>query len=266
MRHLTSATLGAAALSIALAAGANAADMAKPVYTKAAPVPPAAVSWTGFYVGGDLGGAWTSNTGTWNPLPSQAAFGSNAISAGTGGSGFIGGVHAGYNYQFAPTWVAGLEGDWSWTKAHGSFSQGWTFFAGGGAEPGTVTNMSSNLNWVSSFRGRFGYLVTPNVMAYATGGVAWARIDYAANSANAALTYTASAAPSSTQTGFAVGGGLEWAMTSNWLLRAEYLYYRFNGGPNIVAQTPSFGGGFPSNYAWSRTSLNVARAGLSYKF
>ncbi len=237
---------------------ALAADMA--VKAPPAPVPASAPSsWTGFYIGGDVGGAWTSNTGTWTSLPSPAAFGINIITGSNGGASVTGGFHAGYNYQFAPTWVAGLEGDWSWAAAKGSLSQPWTPPCAG-----CFTNMSSNLDWISSLRGRFGYLVTPTVMAYATGGVAWGKFAYAANNSNGA-TYVTNAAFSSTQTGFAVGGGLEWAMTKNWLVRAEYLYYRFNGGPNVVANSTAFPA-FPSGYSWSSTNVSVARAGVSYKF
>jgi outer membrane immunogenic protein len=253
-----STLLIAAPLSIA-----NAADMP----LKAPSPPPAPVaSWTGFYVGGDIGGAWTSNTGTWTPLPSPAAFGANINTGGNGGASAIGGFHAGYNYQFAPTWVAGLEGDWSWSAAKGSFRQVWTALPPFPPGPvvGSFTNMSSKLDWVSSLRGRFGYLVTPNTLAYATGGVAWGKFDYAANNFNSA-TYATSAAFSTTQTGFTVGGGLEWAMTRNWLVRTEYLYYRFNNGPSVVAAAPGFPA-FPSGYSWSGTNISVVRAGASYKF
>ena len=242
---------------------ALAADMA--VKAPPAPVPASAPpGWTGFYVGGDVGGAWTSNTGTWAPLPSPLAFGVFGQSGSNGGSSFVGGLHAGYNWEFAPTWVAGIEGDWSWAAAKGSFSQAWTITPPPGPCPGCFTSMSSHLDWISSLRARFGYLVTPTVMAYATGGVAWGKFDYAANNSNA-VTYVTNAAFSSTQTGFAVGGGLEWAMTKNWLVRAEYLYYRFNNGPSVVANSTAFPAN-PSGYSWSSTNVNVARAGLSYKF
>jgi outer membrane immunogenic protein len=243
---------------------AFAADMA--VKAPPAPVPASAPSsWTGFYIGGDLGAAWTSNTGTWTGLPSPAVFGEQPNVGKNDGSSFLGGFHAGYNYQFASTWVAGLEGDWSWTKATGSFSQNWVSTAGV-VIPTAVNTLSSTLDWVSSLRLRLGYLVTPNVLAYATGGAAWARMDYAGNSFFPFVgVYSTSATPSNIQNGYAVGGGLEWAMTKNWLVRAEYLYYHFNGGPNVVAPSAAFPG-FPSNFAWSSTSVSVGRLGLSYKF
>jgi outer membrane immunogenic protein len=254
--------------ALALGGSAFAADMPLPV--KAPPPVTPVYSWTGFYIGGDLGGAWTSNTATWTALFPPPSPGANPIAGGTGGSGFLGGFHAGYDYQFAPTWVAGLEGDWMGGNAGGSFSQAWTVTGTSTPFPGTFTNMSSKLDWVSSLRARIGYLVMPNLLAYGTGGVAWGRFDYGANSfcsvATCIVSYVANAALSSTQTGLTAGGGLEWAMTKNWLVRAEYFYYRFNDAPNIAAlPAPPFSP-ISSNYGWSATNVSVARAGLSYKF
>jgi outer membrane immunogenic protein len=263
MRQITTA-LCATVLSIACAYAASAADIAapKPMYTKAPPAP--TYNWTGFYIGGDAGGVWTSNTATWNPLPSPALFGANAISGGNGGSNPIVGLHLGYNWQFAPTWVAGVEGDWSWANAGSSFTQPWTSVGGVGINPGSFTTMSSKLNWVSSLRARVGYLAMPNLLAYATGGIAWGRIDYAATASNL-LGNASTTAFSQTQTGFVAGGGLEWAITNNWSLRGEYLYYRLGGSPNVVA--PVTGNpAVSSNFVWNATNVSVARAGVSYKF
>jgi len=74
------------------------------------PPPP---DWTGFYVGGQAGGGWFKNNAAWNPLPSPGTFGAFPIAASDRGSGFIGGAYGGYNWQFGPDWVAGVEGDWS---------------------------------------------------------------------------------------------------------------------------------------------------------
>jgi outer membrane immunogenic protein len=266
MRHVLAALVGTAALSIACAPCALAADLTPPpVYTKAPTVVPPTYNWTGFYLGGDAGGAWTSNTAMWSPLPSPAAFGIAPGSGTDGGSGFIGGIYAGYNWQFTSTLLVGLEGDWSWSRAGGSFTQQpWLTVGGGPAAAASFTHMTSTLDWISSLRARAGYLVAPNLLAYVTGGAAWAKIDYAANNFNGGL-YSTSTTNSDTQTGFTVGGGLEWSMTKNWLLRAEYLYYHFNNGPKVVANSIAFPA-FPSNYIWGSINVSVARAGLAYKF
>ncbi len=201
-----------AAAAMVASGDASAADLSPaPSYTKAPAAPAAPIySWTGFYLGGDVGGAWSGNTGAFDPLPTPGgvAFGITAVSGSNGGSSVIGGLHAGYNWQFAPTWVTGIEGDWSWSKAGGSFSQPWVAIPPAvlGAPP-NFTAMSSKLDWVTSLRARFGYLVTPNVLAYATGGVAWAKLDYTASAIG--FLYSATTTPSDTQAGYAVGGGLE---------------------------------------------------------
>ena len=235
-----------------------------PLLTKAPPLAPT-MNWTGYYVGGDAGAAWLGDPATWNPLPNPATFGALPITANERGTAFLGGAHAGYDDQFAPDWVAGIEGDWMWTKAKGTVTEPWIPAPGFGAAPGSQTTMSANLDWLASARARIGYLLAPNLMAYGTGGAAWAKMDYNAVATSAAVGYLATASSSSTQTGYVVGGGLEWMVTDNWSVRAEYLYYQFNKGPNITTQSPA-AAGLPSNFVWASSNVSVARAGLSYKF
>ena len=92
-------------------------------------------------------------------------------------SSFVGGVHGGYNWQFANSWVAGIEADWSWTGANVSATTPWIFFASNNlVGPGFQTTLNSKLNWLATARGRIGYLVTPQALVYVTGGAAWFRL------------------------------------------------------------------------------------------
>src|SRR6476659_8356282 len=111
MRRLTLPIIAAAYLItfVQLASAADLPAKAPPAMLAPAPV----YSWTGFYFGGNVGGAWTQSDGNWIPLPSPAIFGANPISGDFNKSGVIGGVQVGYNWQFAPSWVAGIEGDFS---------------------------------------------------------------------------------------------------------------------------------------------------------
>jgi outer membrane immunogenic protein len=243
-----------------------AADLsaAPPMYK--APPMMTAPNWTGFYIGGDIGGAWSHSDSSWFALPSAATFGVNSTGGSNDGSGFLGGVHLGYNYQFAPAWVAGLEGDWTWTHTRGSNTQPWTAFGttapiGGGA----ATTMSSTADWLASVRGRFGYLVTPTVLAYATGGAAWGRVHDSATASDPGLGYLAATSFGTTADGWVVGGGLEWAMTRNWSVRGEYLYYRLYSAQTAIVPAAGFAAN-PSSFSWGDTNVNVVRAGLSYKF
>jgi len=251
--------IAAAALATTPALAADLAPAAAPMYYKAPPVM-APQTWTGFYLGGDIGGAWSHTDGSWGGLA-----GVNPTSGGENGSSFLGGAHVGYDYQFAPSWVIGVEGDWTWTHAGGSNSQTWTLAGTGTPIPGSATTMNATVDWLASIRGRLGYLITPSVMAYVTGGAAWGGIHYGATASDPAAGYLASTAFNNTSDGFVVGGGLEWAMTTHWSIRAEYLYYRLDSGQSALAPSNVVGIG-PSSFGWGHTSVDVARAGLSYKF
>src|SRR6201990_2850075 len=137
--------LGSAAL-VALAAPAFAADMPPRPYTKApAYTAPALVyNWTDFYVGGHLGGAFAGN---------DSLQGSDAR--------FLGGVQGGFDYQFAPNWVIGVEAQYSWL----SNSNNGVLFPGG-------TLLTSNSDQLGSATGRIGYTWGPALL-YAKGGYAW---------------------------------------------------------------------------------------------
>ena len=90
--------LGAAAC-IAFAAPAFAADLPARTYTKAPAytAPEAVYNWTGFYIGGHIGGAFPGN---------------NSLESSNGR--FMGGVQGGFDYQFATNWVIGAEAQYSW--------------------------------------------------------------------------------------------------------------------------------------------------------
>jgi outer membrane immunogenic protein len=179
-----------------------------------------------------------------------------------------GGFHGGFNWQFASAWVAGVEGDLSLTKAGGGNPQPWILPATGlPVGPTFNTGMTSTLDNLASVRGRFGYLVLPTVLLYATGGGAWGKIQYAANAQNAvAGGYFANSSFSNTASGWVAGGGLEWMFWHNWTVRWEYLHYDLSAGQNVtVAGSPGFAA-FPSGFSWSGMKVDEVRAGLSYKF
>jgi outer membrane immunogenic protein len=138
--------------------------------------------WTGAYIGADVGGAWSNIQ-------------LNGFGTGSA-SGVIGGLYAGYNWQFAPQWLLGVELDSSWTDLSG-------------------------VNWLASVRGRIGYTPISTVLLYFTGGAASIEIDNSGATLGNA---------NQAKTGWVIGGGLEWApWANNWSVRAEYLNYNFRG-------------------------------------
>ena len=128
MRRTTLGIVGA----VCIVSIASAADL--PVKAPIMPVAPV-YNWTGFYVGADVGALWTRANGQFDPLPDVLFFGVFPISGDLNKTAFVGGLHAGYNWQLAPSWVVGIEADWSWTNAKGSFTQPWVSILGPTVRP-----------------------------------------------------------------------------------------------------------------------------------
>jgi outer membrane immunogenic protein len=284
-------TLG---LSLGVAGPASAADVATrlPVYTKAPPVAP---TWTGFYVGVNAGEAWTdpaSVSESDNIADGGSIFGipigpnffdPNAFSLSS--QDFVGGVHAGFNYQFAPTWVAGIEGDFEYahlgqTGSAGPLTIGSSIpFIGGFPFPGSSYSATATVKDPWSIRGRLGY-AQPTWMVYGTGGVAGARVDFSTNAFVPATflnpDLTAPASISTTRTGWVAGAGVEFRPFGNpWILGFEYLYYKFDGTTHLdAAFNPPFAFIFTTcspGVACIHSSLGdldmqSVRARISYKF
>jgi outer membrane immunogenic protein len=276
MKRVAIALLAGVAAVAGLGYSASAADLG----VRAAPPPPPPPSWTGFYVGVHAGAALEGGSNWTFQDPNGFLSGANLNQAGNSELGGIGGLQAGYNWQFAPAWVAGFEADWSWaslsdhrTAGPLNLGVGATGFIGAaGAVPNSNVQMSANTDWLASARAKLGYVGLWNTMFYATGGVAWANIEYAAQESNTpptfAQTFTSVTSFHETKTGWVVGGGAEWMATPNILLRAEYLYYNLNSGTNASANLFPNPGAFPAafNYGWSNYNVQVLRIAGSYKF
>jgi outer membrane immunogenic protein len=197
----------AAALFLSTTAASLGADLA-PAYTKA---PAAAVySWTGFYIGGNVGGGVASSR-----FDDPGFFGSSA--SATDGF-FTGGVQAGYNYQFGAGLV-GIEAD----------VNGNSTFEGAviGANRQTSLAVNDRADVSGTIRARAG-LVVSNALIYVTGGAAWANLN---QTGVAFSNFGASAGPgansSGTNWGGVIGAGVEFAMSPNWTLGAEFLHTQY---------------------------------------
>jgi outer membrane immunogenic protein len=261
-------SLGTIALVALIAGPAMAADLARPapVY-KALPPPVPVFSWTGCYIGANVGGAWASqDADTVGPANAPANTNQAPDFVSLKGSSVIGGVHGGCNIQFASVWVAGIEGDWSGTKIDNTQSGPNLFFSGTPAGSGGVS-FNRDTKWLASVRGRLGVAVVPNVLLYATGGGAWTRTDYSGLDVfTGGCPNCGATSFSSTKSGWVVGGGGEWApWSNNWLFRVEYLYYRFKGdsGNAFFQSVPSV---LAATFNFHDLSINELRVGLSYKF
>jgi outer membrane immunogenic protein len=273
IRHLI-ASLTTTALSAGLIAAASAADLDRPapapVYTKAPPPPP---TWTGFYVGGNVGYSW----GPWDASSNQKVFNFESTTTTPKVNGMIGGLQAGYNWQYNSQWVFGIEADIQITgeKSKQSWgdpelpvpplpAQGNDFVP----RVGGPASLSSewDLPWFGTARARAGYLATPTSLFYATGGLAFGESQYKFNFSQpgaAAVPLPTSYALSSSQTrlGYAVGAGAETKLDKNWSVKFEYLYVDL--GTASINTTDIDGQPFRVD---NRVRDHVARVGVNYSF
>jgi outer membrane immunogenic protein len=258
-----------------------------------APALPPSLSWTGFYVGvnaGHIDSVGRTNTdvavlsiGDFTGGRFAAAGNAfNLVSAGVnqfnhhfGGS--LGGVQAGYNYQFSPTVVAGLEADIQGTE----LAQDWatTLTTGQGPFWVTSTTVADRLEYLGTVRGRLGVTPTPDLLIYSTGGLAYGRVrsstQIAFNNTGGAIPGTTAASFSDTRVGWTAGGGLELKFSANWSGKFEYLYYDLGsatyptgGYAADVSPTgfPGFGVVSVATSTTTRFNGNIGRIGLNYQF
>jgi outer membrane immunogenic protein len=217
---------GAMLAALFMAGQAAAADLGPRQMPTKAPYYPPPYNWTGFYLGINAGGAW--GTSSWN----SAAFPTGDFDVS---GGLVGGT-IGYNVQYGQT-VLGLEADINWTDISGSTNT----LCPAGCE-------TSN-SWLGTVRGRLGFAFD-RFMPYFTGGLAFGDIDANRNVLGGA---------SSTETGWTLGGGVEFALAGNWTAKAEYLYVDLGDFDCGFAC-----GAVPPDKVDFTTS--IIRAGLNYRF
>jgi outer membrane immunogenic protein len=241
MTRILLGVVGVSALLIAAPLSAvSAADM-----PLKAPPPPIN-NWTGFYLGieGGLNVGDGKATDTALHLNETGTFGL--------AGGLFGGT-IGYNWQIAPSWVLGAEGDISWTDKTGT---------GVDIPPfNPLFNNQFNEQWLATYRGRVGYLLTSDWLLYVTGGGAAASVQQ--------NVFVGPPGPSISQTntlwGWTVGTGVEGRIFGNWYAKVEYLFVSltpssyFNPAPVVPGAT------FVSGQAVHLVD-DVIRFGINYKF
>jgi outer membrane immunogenic protein len=225
-----------------LASGAAfAADL--PTYKAPAPMAPITPppSWTGFYIGGDIGGAWASDSVS----PTVADGGTFPRKNTLSTSGVFGGVTAGFNYQIGAA-VLGIEGDF-----------GGMGIGGSKADPGTGSEVDHlNSGIYGDVTGRAGFLVMDNALLYIKGGFAAFGGDAQTTTGVAGFTV----ASTGTFTGWTLGGGLEYKFAPSWSAKIEYSYFDF-GAEN--ATLTGVAGVFPYK---NNLSVNTIKVGVNYFF
>jgi outer membrane immunogenic protein len=270
MKRVAIALLAGVATVAGLGYSASAAELAVKAAPPPAPPPP---SWTGFYIGGHGGAAWQSTPNWTLSDPNGVLATVNVDRAGNAGLGGVGGIHAGYNWQFAPAWVVGVEGDFSWASLSDHRTTGPLTTVAGVPflNPSSSLSMNANTEWLASARARLGVIWPNNMMWYATGGGAWVNANYSATALFPVVTapgLNSVTSFNSTKSGWVAGGGAEWMATPNILLRAEYLFYQIdNSAASSAGTSPRVVGlPLPLNYNWDKYNIQVFRVGGEYKF
>jgi outer membrane immunogenic protein len=255
----------ASAGTIALASQAFAADLPSrappPVYVPPVPI----FTWTGFYLGGQVGYAWGTQRA--NVLaPDLIGGGGGIVAPGSqvfnsySAEGVIGGGHIGYNYQ-VNQWVLGIQGNIDASSISKTFIPGTDFYPGVFGNPFGLTYTTS-VPIQGSILGKIG-VAWDRVLLYATGGVAIAGVNGSINSP------FASVSASSTRVGWTVGGGLEYAVSNNWSVYAEYRYSDFGSYSNTLGagfDIAPFGLTAASPIVDRHFTQNQVQVGFSYHF
>jgi outer membrane immunogenic protein len=250
----------AAAGAVTLTGSAFAAEPLPPP-----PLPPPPVfTWTGFYVGAQVGGAWGSGSGNFTGFdPFTGAF----INSSIGGtpSGVIGGGHVGYQAQINQ-WVLGVEGSVDGSSLKKDVNAALPNFLGG-----ALLRTHTTADIQGSIRGKIG-IAWDRFMIYGTGGVAFAGLNTDVDIASGGFVtaggavippFFASNSISKTRVGWTAGGGAQYALTPNWWVFAEYRFSDFGTIRN--GAFPNLPNGVIFNGS-RRLQENQVQAGLSYKF
>jgi outer membrane immunogenic protein len=254
-------------LSFVGASAVSAADLDTGPYSKAPAYIVPAYSWSGGYIGVNVGYGWGRSSDT-----ASLGLGPPGLFTETANltmNGILGGGQIGFNVQMQ-NWVFGAEGDFQGTNqvAHHSF----TCPAGvcssvllGGflpvPGPAVAVTTSQQLDFFGTIRGRAGIAVIPEVLLYATGGLAYGQVDTNSNVLGATR-------QQNYDVGWVVGAGIEGAFGGGWSVRLEYLYLdlgnlsgQFSTGVIAAGGAATLVQGFNS-----RVTDNIVRVGVNYTF
>lgn len=241
----------------------------------AAPLSPN--NWSGFYVGASAAYGWKSNDTTMAVDPSSGApglFGPAITNAHIPQSltvdtkGGLGGFQFGYNWQSGAV-VYGAEADLAYGKINGNKS----FYAASfGGFPQLTTTHEQSMDWFGTLRARLGYLPTPAVLAYVTGGLAVGRVKASTdvnipiNNGCASSLLCNAGSLEQTRTGWTVGGGMEFAVAAAWTVKADYLYYDLGSATYTLYTTAPTFPGFAELQSTVKFNGHIVRLGVNRRF
>jgi outer membrane immunogenic protein len=261
-RVLLSALLSAVlfpALSVTTAAPASAQRYQDRQYR--------AYGWTGFYFGGSIGARYTD--AKWTTEQTSDPFDILGVvnaeqpdSNQLGSRSFRGALHTGYNWH-AGSWVWGVEGDLGFARSSKTVSG----FPGTGIFAVPTDKLTAEVGHDGSLRLRAGVLLSPNTLWYVTGGLAAQEAQITAQCVRNPDGWCVAVARNETASkvlyGYTIGGGVETALTKNWLTRVEYRFSEFGKFDRTF-----FINGLPGDAISGTAQFNthILNVGLSYKY
>jgi outer membrane immunogenic protein len=264
MKTISLAT--AVLVSSAMLSGAMAADMAPHAYTKAPAMVSPATNWSGFYAGVNVGYEWGNGNTDFSFLPTPAIFEVANTSVGAKSNGVIGGAQIGYNWQMGSL-VTGLEADIQGSGIKGSARSSFFNADVGFVVPGEFLSSTQRLSWFGTVRARLGVTVTPALLLYGTGGLAFGQVENTSDTFfQTDLHFPASI--DKTKASWAAGAGAEWMFARSWSAKVEYLHVDLGSVSTVVGVAPTHFLIPPAdqvNYTW-RNQENIVRAGVNYHF
>jgi len=240
------------ACSLAIMGAASAADLG------AIPLRgPVGTSWGGLYAGVNGGYAWSDG---------DAVVFLNSIGVRPNPTGALFGAQVGYNWQWSPDWVFGVETDFDWTDFAGRDSLSATGFGG----MPLVAVAEQHVGMLGTLRGRVGY-VLDGVLLYGTAGIAYGQTELTSSVTNVLAGQTCGPAGFCSHlgtklwsAGWVAGVGFDWSFLPNWSFRTEWLHYDIGSvhqnltdplaAPGLVAQVDA-------NFRGE-----IVRGAINYKF
>lgn len=235
-----------AVLASCLAGSVSAADLpSRPAPEVYVPVP--VFTWAGLYIGLNAGVGWGDSGGVSVIGPTPGS--SGTIGGGSSDGRFVGGAQIGYNWQSGAI-VYGLEADIQYVDTNGSLTWGqYSWWGNRGGDDG---------GYLGTVRARVGYAID-RTLIYITGGLAYGGLNSNPLTGN-----------TTSNTGWTIGGGVEYAFTNNWTVRLEGLYIDVRDGRRSQTFINPVGGVLPAGVYTASTSRSgdagLVRVGVNYKF
>ena len=254
------------AFSVLGTAVAGAADMPVKAPPPMLPPPVPVFSWTGFYVGGNIGGAWGNNR--WTDTLFGTNFNNNNNNNNNGR--FIGGGQIGGNYQIGQ-FVIGGEWDFDWAGNNNNNANNVGVFIPGVGNI-IVNNNNNNNNWITTVAARFGWAVD-HWLFYGKAGGGWVahNNNFTITNLTTGVSFTCANnfngfnnnCGNNNNGGWLVGAGLEYAFANNWTVKLEYDYLGLGNRSFVIpAGTVLAGDTFTTN----NRNVQMVKVGFNYLF